>query len=214
VIPAAFAHVLHRFGLGRLSTLEPGPPVVRYQRQRPGELIHIEVKKLGRVDGVGHLIAGDRCHRPGPGWEYLHVCIDDATRVACSEVLADESKESAVPFPDRHARVGLRPRRPLLETAPGRPDRLVGPQHCATTHRLGQPAAHRSLDQSQFLGLTAAAVPSSRPGSPDDRSGGPGQGSPKATGTRRRAASLRRSEACGHARAMLKVVNYVRDNDT
>jgi hypothetical protein len=65
VIPAAFAHVLHRLGLGGLSTVEPGSPVVRYQRQRPGELIHIEVKKLGRVDGVGHLIAGDRCHRPG-----------------------------------------------------------------------------------------------------------------------------------------------------
>jgi len=106
--------VLRRRGLGRLSALEPKPPVVRYQRQRPGELIHIDVKKLGRIEGIGHRITGDRRHRPVVGWEYLHVCIDDASRLAYSEVF---------------------------------------------------------------------------------RSGGPGQGSPKATGKRRRAASLRRTDA-------------------
>jgi transposase InsO family protein len=75
--------------------------VVRYQRERPGELIHIDVKKLGRIEAVGHRITGDpRDRRRGAGWEYVHVCIDDASRLAYSEVLPDERKESAVPFLD------------------------------------------------------------------------------------------------------------------
>lgn len=91
--------VLRRLALGKRAALEPKPPVVRYQRERPGELIHIEVKKLGRIEAVGHRITGDPRHRRrGAGWEYVHVCIDDASRLAYSEVLRDERKESAVPF--------------------------------------------------------------------------------------------------------------------
>jgi hypothetical protein len=91
--------VLRCLGLGGLTPLEPTPPVRRYQRARPGELIHIDVKKLGRIATVGHRITGD--HRDttrGVGWEYLHVCIDDASRLAYSEMLPDERKECAVPF--------------------------------------------------------------------------------------------------------------------
>ena len=94
--------VLRRLGLGKLAALEPKPPVVRYQRERPGELIHIDVKKLGRIEAVGHRITGDpRDRTRGAGWEYVHVCIDDASRLAYSEVLPDERKDSAVPFLDR-----------------------------------------------------------------------------------------------------------------
>ena len=76
--------------------------MVRYQRERPGELIHIDVKKLGRIEAVGHRITGDpRDRRRGAGWEYVHVCIDDASRLADREVLHDERKESAVPFLER-----------------------------------------------------------------------------------------------------------------
>ena len=91
--------VLHRRGLGRLAALEPRLPVIRYQKERPGELIHVDIKKLGRIEGVGHRITGDRS-RPtrGKGWEYLHVCVDDASRLAYTELLPDERKESAVAF--------------------------------------------------------------------------------------------------------------------
>jgi transposase InsO family protein len=94
--------VLRRLGLGRLTALAPRPPVVRYQRQWPGELIHIDTKKLGRIEAIGHRITRDRRdRRRGAGWEHVHVCIDDASRLAYSEVLPDERQESAVPFLER-----------------------------------------------------------------------------------------------------------------
>ena len=94
--------VLRRLGLGRLSALNQPPPPVRYERQRPGELLHIDTKKLGRIDGVGHRITGVRTHRArGIGWDCLHVCIDDASRLAYSEILPDEKTASALGFLDR-----------------------------------------------------------------------------------------------------------------
>ena len=99
--------VLRRLGLGRLAALEPKPPIVRYQRDRPGELIHIDTKKLGRIDGIGHRIAGQHAgmHRSrGAGWEVLHVAIDDASRLAYTELHPDEKKESACVFLDRALR--------------------------------------------------------------------------------------------------------------
>jgi transposase InsO family protein len=94
--------ILRRRGLGRLVALEPKPAVVRYERERPGELIHIDSKKLGCIAAVGHRITGDRRDTTrGVGWEALHVCIDDATRLAYSEILADERNTSAVGFLDR-----------------------------------------------------------------------------------------------------------------
>ena len=91
--------VLRRLGLGRLSSLEPKPPVIRYERAAPGELIHIDTKKLGRIDGIGHRITGNRRgQKKGIGWDLVHVCIDDASRLAYTEILADEKKESACAF--------------------------------------------------------------------------------------------------------------------
>jgi transposase InsO family protein len=97
--------ILRRLGLGKLAALEPRPPVVRYQRERPGELIHIDTKKLGRIAGIGHRITGRRFgminrHR-GIGWEALHVAVDDASRLSYSEILPDERKASATAFLDR-----------------------------------------------------------------------------------------------------------------
>lgn len=94
---------LRRLGLGRLAALDPKPVVVRYEREHPGELIHIDIKKLGRIDGVGHRITGDRAgqsNKRGTGWEYLHVAIDDASRLAFTAMLPDERQESAVAFLD------------------------------------------------------------------------------------------------------------------
>lgn len=91
--------VLRRLGLGRLSALDPKPPVVRYERAAPGELIHIDTKKLGRIDGIGHRITGDRRgQKKGIGWDLVHVCIDDASRLAYTEILPDEKKASACAF--------------------------------------------------------------------------------------------------------------------
>ncbi len=97
--------VLRRLGLGKLTALEPKSPAVRYERERPGELIHIDSKKLGRIEGVGHRITGRRPgavnRHHGIGWEALHICIDDASRLAYSEILPDEKKESAIGFLNR-----------------------------------------------------------------------------------------------------------------
>jgi transposase InsO family protein len=94
---------LRRLGLNCLAALEPKPAIIRYEREHPGELIHIDIKKLGRIDGIGHRITGDRTNQSskrGTGWEYLHVAIDDASRLAFTAMLPDERKESAVTFLD------------------------------------------------------------------------------------------------------------------
>jgi transposase InsO family protein len=101
VSKATVSRVLRRLGLNRLRALEPAEPIRRYQREHPGELIHIDIKKLGRFDRVGHRITGDRTGQSnsrGVGWEYVHVCIDDASRIAFAQVMPDEKKESAVAF--------------------------------------------------------------------------------------------------------------------
>ncbi len=92
---------LRRLGLGRLPRVAPPPPVVRYEKQRPGELVHLDTKKLGRFHQVGHRIHGDRrkCRRSeGAGWEIVYVAIDDATRLGYVEVLADERGPTAADF--------------------------------------------------------------------------------------------------------------------
>ncbi len=100
--------VLQRVGLGKLSRLEPPEPPNRYERRHPGELIHVDVKKLGVITGAGHRITGRRdsqnanrrARRRGApkGWEFVHVCVDDATRLAYVEVLGDEKATTAVAF--------------------------------------------------------------------------------------------------------------------
>jgi transposase InsO family protein len=100
--------VLVRIGLGKLSRLEPPEPPNRYERERPGELVHIDVKKLGRIRGAGHRMIGSRASQKRvrvngkltgvAGWEFVHVCVDDATRLAYVEVLSDEKGLTAVGF--------------------------------------------------------------------------------------------------------------------
>lgn len=246
--------ILRRLGLGKLAGLEPKPAVVRYERQWPGELIHIDTKRLGRIAAVGHRITGDRRDTTrGVGWEALHVCIDDATRLAYSEILADERKASAVGFLERAlgwfagqgvtvervmtdngsayrshafrgavAAAGVKHKRtrPYTPRTNGKAERFIQTSlrewvyarpyassqertlalmpwldhynterpHTALAHR--PPAAR--LRQSQLLGSTEETVASSRPATNPDRRGEPGQGSPKATGDSRRAASSRR----------------------
>jgi transposase InsO family protein len=114
--------VLRRLGLNRMKALDPIEPKVRYERQRPGELIHIDTKKLGRIDGVGHRATGDRRDRSrGVGWEYLHVAIDDASRLAYTELLPADNGEACGGFLTRaatwFAQLGIRIERVMTDNA-------------------------------------------------------------------------------------------------
>jgi transposase InsO family protein len=100
VSPATVSRVLGRLGLNKLKVLEPVAPVRRYEREHPGELIHIDIKKLGRFVRPGHRITGDRQkgESRGAGHEFVHVAIDDASRLAFSQIRRDQKKESAIAF--------------------------------------------------------------------------------------------------------------------
>ncbi|WP_396222959.1 DDE-type integrase/transposase/recombinase [Gemmatimonas sp.] len=90
---------IRRLGLNRLASLEPSRPVVRHERERPGELVHLDIKKLGTIGRVGHRIHGNRRTRvDGIGWEYTHVAIDDHSRMSYAEVLPDETAETTAGF--------------------------------------------------------------------------------------------------------------------
>jgi transposase InsO family protein len=119
--------VLKRNGLGRRSALVPKEQQRRYERARPGELVHVDIKKLARIDGAGHRVHGDRGsqakrgrgRRAAIGYEYVHVCVDDATRLAYAEVLCDERATSAVGFLRRAVRffrsMGIRVERVMTD---------------------------------------------------------------------------------------------------
>lgn len=114
--------VLARAGLNRIALLEPAPPVTRYEWPHVGDLLHVDLKRLGRVVGVGHRIHGDRRRRTRKaGWEYLHVAIDDATRLTYAEVLPADDAPSCAAFLQRtlawFRRRGVRIRRLLTDNA-------------------------------------------------------------------------------------------------
>jgi len=101
VSAATVSRVLRRLGLNRLAALDPAEPVRRYEREHPGEIIHIDIKKLGRFNRIGHRITGNltgHSNTGGVGWEYLHLAIDDHSRVAYSEILPDEKRGSCLRF--------------------------------------------------------------------------------------------------------------------
>jgi len=112
--PSTAYAILRRHGLGRLDRLDPRPPVLRYERDRPGELIHLDTKQLGRIgEGGGHRALGvvvkDK-HR-GIGWNRVHIAVDDHSRLAYAEELADESPATTAAFLERawrfYARHGI-----------------------------------------------------------------------------------------------------------
>lgn len=102
-LPASTVHaVLRRHGRSRLVVREKPEPVIRYERDRPGELVHIDIKKLGRIVQPGHRVTGDRSRRARgkAGWQYLFVCIDDHSRLAHAAIYPDETATSAISFID------------------------------------------------------------------------------------------------------------------
>jgi transposase InsO family protein len=149
--------VLKRIGLGKLSRLEPPEPVRRYEKGRPGELLHIDVKKLGRISvkGAGHRVTGmanrrSRTQRRAggrkqglTGWEFVHICVDDATRLAYAEVLENERAVTAIAFLRRclafYRSHGVRIERvmtdngsPYVSAVFGLACRGLGIKHCRT----------------------------------------------------------------------------------
>jgi transposase InsO family protein len=138
---------LKRLGLGRRSRLEPLEPPNRYERSRPGELVHIDVKKLGRILKPGHRVTGNKrgqakTHHHGKsvslaGWEFVHVAIDDHTRLAYAEVLQDERAQTAIGFLRRaldwFGRYGINVERVMTDN--GSP--YVSHAHAAACHQLG-----------------------------------------------------------------------------
>jgi len=115
------ARILKRHGKSRLRALEPATPVIRYEWPNPGDMLHVDVKKLGRIKGLGHRMTGRSAgyKKNGLGWDFVHVCIDDASRVAYVEVLPDEKGITTVGFLKRAVAwfrsMGVRVRRVLSD---------------------------------------------------------------------------------------------------
>jgi transposase InsO family protein len=120
---ATVSRVLRRAGLSRLSDLRPAEPIQRYERQTPGELLHIDIKKLGRFEQVGHRITGDRRRRSrNAGWDFVFVAVDDHSRIAFTQIYPDERKESAVNFlaaaAGHFAKLGIAVQRVMTDNGP------------------------------------------------------------------------------------------------
>lgn len=119
------ARTLKRHGLHRLKALDDQTPPQRYSRRHPGELLHLDVKKLGRITGFyGHRITGNRSRRRrGAGWDFVHVAIDDASRLAYAEVLPNEQGDTSAAFLARAVawfkRKDIRVRRVLTDNGSG-----------------------------------------------------------------------------------------------
>lgn len=119
-----------RLGLNRLSRLEPPRPIQRYEHARPGDLVHLDVKKLGAIRRIGHRMHGDRRQRArGAGWEYVHVAIDDCTRLAYAEVLPSETGLTTAAFTARalawFAAQGVQVQRLLTDNGAGYRSRVL-----------------------------------------------------------------------------------------
>jgi transposase InsO family protein len=119
VSKSTVGRVLARAGLSRLKDLEPSEPVVRYEHAHPGDLIHIDTKKLGRIERMGKRIPGSSRSPIGAGWEYLFVAIDDHARIGFTDMHSDETKASAVQFLQNTVAyfrsLGVRPKRLLTD---------------------------------------------------------------------------------------------------
>jgi len=154
---ATVARVLKRAGLERLKKLEVREPENRYQHRRPGDLLHLDVKKLGRISGFyGHRITGDRRRRrDGAGWDYVHVAIDDRTRIAYAEVLRDETSQTTAAYLRRamawYRTLGIRVRRILTDNGSGYIGRRFAHEieHLRVVHKRTRPYRPRTNGKAE-----------------------------------------------------------------
>jgi transposase InsO family protein len=148
--------LLGRLRLARLEQLTPRPPAHRYEYARPGELVHLDTKKLGRIGYVGHRITGDWRHRVrGHGWEHVHVAVDDCSRLAYGEVLSAETGAAAAGFVRRaivwFRRRGVRVQRILTDNGSGYRSQVfaIACQAVAVTHARTRPYTPRTNGKAE-----------------------------------------------------------------
>jgi transposase InsO family protein len=153
---ATVARTLTQFGLARLEALTVRPALVRYEWARPGQLLHLDIKKLGRIGHIGHRITGDRRGQArGIGWEFVHVCVDDCSRVAYVEVLTDEKGPSVAAFLRRAVawfrRRGVRVERVLTDNGTGYRSRVFAAAAHALrlVHRRTRPYTPRTNGKAE-----------------------------------------------------------------
>jgi transposase InsO family protein len=137
---ATVSRILRRLHLNRIRDLEPAPAVLRYEHAAPGDLLHLDIKRLVRIGRVGHRITGDRRSRvKGIGYEFVHVAIDDHSRIAFSQILPDQKQTSAIAFLRAalayYAGLGITVRRILTDNGPCY-DALAFRQACRQLHLL------------------------------------------------------------------------------
>lgn len=148
--------VLQRAGLNRVTALEPAPVIQRYEWPHAGDLLHLDIKPLARIRGIGHRIHGDRGARQrGIGWEYVHVAVDDATRLAYVEVLRSQRRRACEAFLRRalrwYARRGIPVRRLLTDNGSGYRSRLFAraARAWAVRHRFTRPYTPRTNGKAE-----------------------------------------------------------------
>jgi transposase InsO family protein len=150
------SRTLQLMKLNKLSALEPPEPRLRYEWARPGQLVHVDVKKLVRIHGIGHRITGDRRRQArGIGWEYVHVCVDDCSRLAYAEVLTDERGATVAAFIRRALtwfRVrGVQVQRVLSDNGPAYRSRAFAAacRRLALVHRRTRPYTPRTNGKAE-----------------------------------------------------------------
>ena len=159
---ATVSRILRRAKLSRMRDLEPRAPVVRYEHAAPGDLLHLDIKKLGRFSAEGMRIHGDPRRRTrGLGWEYVHVAIDDHSRIAFSAIFPDEKAASAVAFLSQalayYARLGIRFKAVLTDNGPAYASRRFA-QACRMLeikHRRTRPYTPRTNGKAERFIQTA-----------------------------------------------------------
>lgn len=153
---ATVSRVLCRAGMNRLRSLDPPPPVVRYEHKHPGDLLHLDIKRLARIRKPGHRVTGDRTRESrGVGYEYLHVAIDDHSRIAFTAILPDQTHHSAMRFflmaRAHYARFGIAIRRVLTDNGSCYRHRMFRKLLCREhiKHRFTRPYTPRTNGKAE-----------------------------------------------------------------
>ena len=153
---ATVGRTLRQLGLGQLEALHSRPLLQRYEWPQPGQLLHFDTKKLGRIGHMGHRITGDRRRQArGIGWEFVHVCVDDCSRVSYAEVLADDNGPSVAAFLRRAVawfrRRGVRVHRVLTDNGSGYRSRVFAAACRARrlAHRRTRPYTPRTNGKAE-----------------------------------------------------------------
>jgi transposase InsO family protein len=159
---ATVSRILRRLKLSRIRDLEPRPAIQRYEHPNAGDLLHLDIKKLGRIARPSHRVTGDRRdHVSGIGWEYVHVAIDDHSRIAFSAIFADEKQTSVVAFLRGalvyYARFGIQFRAILTDNGPGYKSRsfALACAELGLKHRFTRPYTPRTNGKAERFIQTA-----------------------------------------------------------